>query len=188
VASITQNGFRSSFKAALLLLAIAQASLAGDTPVIHIRNFGQVNEHIYRGGEPTEQGLRELAAIHVTLDVDLREPSEGAESERRLAEGLGMQYVNVPMRGMTAPSVDQVKRVLGLLVPDDAGKIFVHCRRGKDRTGTIVACYRVQHDGWDTRKAQQEANSYGMSWTERGMRSFVLKFKPLDLPVAKAAQ
>ena len=152
-----------------LLVAIVQASLAGDTPVVHIRNFGQVNEHIYRGGEPTEQGLRELAAIHVMLDVDLREPGEGTEAERRIAESLGMHYVNVPMNGFTAPSVDQVKRVLGLMVPDDAGKMFVHCRRGKDRTGTIVACYRVQHDGWDNRKAQQEANTYGMSW-KAGMR------------------
>ena len=28
------------------------------------------------------------------------------------------------------------------------GPIFVHCRRGKDRTGTVIACYRIQHDGW----------------------------------------
>jgi protein tyrosine/serine phosphatase len=58
----------------------------------------------------------------------------------------------------------------------------VHCWRGKDRTGTIIACYRIQHDGWSSRQALKEAEQRGLSHAEFGMRSFILKFSPLDLP------
>jgi tyrosine-protein phosphatase SIW14 len=163
---------------------VGQIARAADGPTVRIRNFGQVNDHIYRGGEPTPEGLRDLGAMHVILDVDLRESGTATEAERKIAQSLGMQYVNVPFPPLSAPSSEQVKRVLSLMEPDDAGKVFVHCRRGKDRTGTVVACYRIQHDGWDNRRATEEADRYGMSWAERGMRSFIMHFKPLDFAPA----
>ena len=174
--------FRRSKLTVFACVACACVCSAGDNGAVHVRNFGQVNAHIYRGGEPTAEGLRELAAIKISTDIDLREAGSATENERRIAESLGMHYVNVPMNGFSAPSHAEVVRVLTLIVPDDAGKTFVHCRRGKDRTGTIIACYRIEHDGWDRHRAQEEANRYGMSWTERGMRSFVMAFKPIDLP------
>jgi tyrosine-protein phosphatase SIW14 len=119
--------------------------------------------------------------MHVLLDVDLREPGQPTEAERRLAEKLGIKYINVPLNGFGAPKPDEMKRILSLISADDAGTVFVHCRRGKDRTGTVIACYRIEHDGWDNEKAAAEADRYGMSRLERGMRAFVLKFKPIDL-------
>jgi protein tyrosine/serine phosphatase len=182
-----------TFRRVVLVTAVWLSSIvqlpAADAPLIHIRNFGQVNDHIYRGGEPTEDGLRALKAAHVVLDVDLRESSSATEQERRIAQSLGMQYVNISLPAFSAPRLDDVKRVLSLLEPDDAGKIFVHCRRGKDRTGTIVACYRVQHDGWNNERAAAEARRYGMSRAERGMHSFILHFRPLDIsPVIPVSQ
>lgn len=91
-----------------------------------------------------------------------------------------MQYVNVPFPPFSAPDKEQVRTVLQLLLNHGTQPLFLHCRRGKDRTGTMVACYRVQHDGWTNAKALAEANEYGMSRAERGMRSFVLHFSPLS--------
>jgi tyrosine-protein phosphatase SIW14 len=168
--------------AILLLLCLAPLVRAADAPLIHIRNFSQVNDHLYRGGQPGLDGIQQLAAAHISLVIDLREPSEGTEPERRLVQSLGMQYVNVPFPRLSAPSSDQIKRVLSLLAPDDNGRIFVHCWRGKDRTGTVIACYRIQHDGWNPRHALQEAHQNGLSEIQRSMRSFILAFHPEDLP------
>ena len=60
--------------------------------------------------------------------------------ERDLAQQLHMQYVNVPLPPMSAPPKVDVSRVLALLAGRGDTRVFVHCRRGKDRTGTIVAC------------------------------------------------
>jgi protein tyrosine/serine phosphatase len=56
----------------------------------------------------------------------------------------------------------------------------VHCLRGADRTGTVIACYRIAHDQWPNQKALDEALTFGMSWTERGMRNYVLHYEAIQ--------
>jgi len=178
-----------AFIALVLIASFARLCGAVDVTSVHIRNFGQVNDHLFRGGEPTLQGLQELAKLHVLLDVDLREGGTATENERRMAESLGIKYINIPLRALSPPTPEEIKRILSLISSDDSGAMFVHCRRGKDRTGTVIACYRVEHDGWDNRKAEEEAERYGMSRLERGMRAFILSFKPIDLaPPLQAAK
>ena len=162
----------------LLIVCLVELGFAQSKP-LHVRNFAEVNDHLYRGGTPTKVGLEELAATHVSTIIDLREPGEGTEFERLAVKNLGMKYVNIPLRPFSAPTQEQMDQVLSLLLHNDFERIFVHCRRGKDRTGTVVACYRMQHDGWDKRAALLEARKHGMSFTERGMRSFILDFTPI---------
>jgi protein-tyrosine phosphatase len=77
--------------------------------------------------------------------------------------------------------------LLGLLNDAAAGPVFVHCRRGADRTGTVLACYRIAHDGWDNSKALSEARSLGMSWIERAMQSYVLHYAAAPAPAKPIA-
>ena len=174
----TRKLLRLPSRAALCTLALVYAgALAASAPPIHVRNFREVNAGIYRGGEPSVVGLEELGAMGIKLVVDLRESSDATKFEQRHVEQLGMKYINIPFSGWAAPSRAQVDKVLALLLhADPAHPVFVHCHRGKDRTGTVVACYRIQHDGWNNHQALAEANKYGMSYAERGMRSFVMQF------------
>ena len=55
--------------------------------------------------------------------------------------------------------------------------VFVHCQYGCDRTGTIIACYRIQQDHWANFRALKEAEVYGLSPFEIGMRSYILQFQ-----------
>jgi protein tyrosine/serine phosphatase len=167
-----------------LALVLAALAVASDPSLVHVRNLGKVNEHLLRGAEPDAVALQELGASGVKLVIDLREEGNGPKVERARAEKLGMRYVNVPFPPLSAPSPEQVGSVLKLLTENSSVPIFVHCRRGKDRTGTVIACYRIQHDGWDNEKALAEAKSYGMSAAERGMRQFVLHFTPLTMDSA----
>jgi tyrosine-protein phosphatase SIW14 len=162
----------------IFILCLARLGLPGEVKPLHVRNFAEVNSHLYRGGVPSNIGLEELAAMHVSMIIDLREPGEGTDFEKRAVQMLGMKYVNLPLRPFSAPSQEQMDQVLALLLRNDSERIFLHCRRGKDRTGTVIACYRMQHDGWDKRAALAEALKHGMSFTERGMRSFILDFTP----------
>lgn len=164
-----------------VFLSVLRLSAAAGQNAPDVRNFGQVNDHLYRGAAPSEVALQELQAMGVKLVIDLREPGEKTGVEKSVAEKLGMRYINVPLRATAAPTQDQVEHVLSLLLENTADRVFVHCRRGKDRTGTVIACYRIQHDGWSNRKAQEEANEYGMSSVERGMRAFIIHFTPLTV-------
>ena len=98
-----------------------------------------------------------------------------------------MRYVNVPMSGIVAPANETVFKVLALLQSSGAGPIFIHCLRGMDRTGAVIACYRIAHDGWGNQKALEEAKSYGMHWFEIGLKLYVLRFAPSPQRVSAEA-
>jgi tyrosine-protein phosphatase SIW14 len=141
-----------------------------------IANFHQVNDRVYRGAHPTEEGWKSLAKLGVKTIIDLcREGEHSSESEARAVQAAGMRYVSVPMNGYVAPSNEQVAKVLQLL--DSGEPVFVHCKLGRDRTGTVIACYRIKHEGWQNQKALQEAKSYGLHSLEFGMKRFVLAFR-----------
>src|SRR5580700_8388028 len=142
-----------------------------------VPNFHQVNEHVFRGGQPADSAWTSLASLGIKLIVDLRPATEHpTQSEQRAVEAAGMRYVNIPMKRLGAPFEDAVVKALGLILSESSGPVFVHCRRGADRTGTVIACYRVLHDGWTNQRALKEATSYGMSWLEFGMQRYVLAF------------
>jgi protein tyrosine/serine phosphatase len=172
---------RSVFRIVVFIGLAGFSAWAADTaPAVEdVRNFGVVNEHLFRGAAPTVVGLSELSAAGVKLVIDLREAGAATEVEKRQAEKLGMKYTNIPLAPMSAPTAAQMRLVLNLLAQNQAQRVFVHCRRGKDRTGTVIACYRIQHDGWGNERALQEAKGFGMSPLEAGMRSFVMSFTPM---------
>lgn len=169
-------------RAVLILLSAVALSAAADLPAIHVRNFDKVNDHLYRGGEPSAVGVGELGAMGIKTIIDLRQKGDGTAAEKDVADELKIKYINIPLGELSAPSNAEMEHILSLL-QDNSGAIFVHCRRGKDRTGTVVACYRIQHDGWNNERALQEAKEHGMSSLERSMRSYILHFTPLNIPV-----
>jgi protein tyrosine/serine phosphatase len=89
-----------------------------------------------------------------------------------------MRFISVPMKGLSAPSLEQMTKVLGILEDSNSWPVFIHCRRGADRTGTVLACYRISHDHWENQKALEEAKTYGLSSFERAMRGFIQHFQP----------
>ena len=91
--------------------------------------------------------------------------------------GDGMGYVNVPMTGMTPPSQEQTDRILKLLEDPSAGPVFVHCKRGADRTGAVIAAYRIDHDQWDNARALREAVDLHMSSLQFQRRQFIRSYQ-----------
>ena len=145
----------------------------------NLPNFQKVDDHVYRGGQPSDHGFQELARLGIKTVVDLRDIGEHSQAdEQKLVEGLSMRYVSIPMQGMSTPKDDQVTAILAVLNDTTTGPVFVHCRRGADRTGTAIAVYRISHDRWDNKKALSEAKSYGMSMFARGMQHYMMDYHP----------
>ncbi|HLJ51625.1 MAG TPA: tyrosine-protein phosphatase [Bryobacteraceae bacterium] len=147
------------------------------SPVQGIRNFHQVNEHVYRGGQPTDEGFAALSKLGVRTVIDLREAGERSKAEEAAVTSAGMKYVNVPMTGLIPPTESEISKILGLMENESAGPVFVHCRRGADRTGAVIAAYRIDHDRWENTHALSEAKEMGMSFFQYPRKSFIRDFQ-----------
>ncbi len=141
-----------------------------------VTNFGKVSDRLYRGAQPDAAAVTNLAQLGIKTIINLRTSNELVKGEETAAASLGLVYTNVPLRGLGRPTDEQIKTVLGL-IQTLPGPVFIHCQHGCDRTGTVVACYRMSQEQWNNNKALEEAVSYGMSRLERGMRRYVLDFK-----------
>jgi tyrosine-protein phosphatase SIW14 len=155
-----------------LTLGLAGLQAASGQDVSGVPNFHQVDEHVYRGAQPHGQGFAGLAKIGIKTVIDLR----GERSEQTAVESAGMHYVRLPWSGFKAPEESQIATVLSLLNNSSAWPVFIHCKRGADRTGTAIACYRIAHDHWSNQQALAEAKTFGMSSMETAMQHFILRF------------
>ncbi len=167
--------------AAFFITAAFSSALFAAPVVDGVGNFQKVNDHVYRGAQPTWEGFSNLNKLGIKIVVDLREPGDRSALENKIVTAAGMKYLSVPMYGMATPKNESVRKVLALLEDNSTGPVFVHCRRGADRTGAVIACYRIEHDGWKNDKALVEARSMGMSWFQKAIQSYVRKYQPRTL-------
>src|SRR5258708_3623517 len=157
------------YRVALLVLLCAGLSMfvPGQTPnaqpgLRQIEHFAKISDHYYRGGQPDKDGLKLLAGTGVHTIVDLRcEDKDRTDSERETAKSLGMQYISLPLSALHAPSDQQVTQFLSIIHNTTNQPVYVHCRRGSDRTGTMMAILRIQDFGWTADKAYDEMKQYG---------------------------
>jgi len=145
--------------AALLVLSISATgqSLYRELPV-----FTQVDERLFRGAQPREGGIRRLADLGINTIINLRGRNEQTRLDENAATALGLRYFNVPLPVWGRPKDEQTRRVLEIITARESGRTFIHCRDGVDRTGMIVALYRISQEGWPADAAKAEALNLGM--------------------------
>ncbi|MFT3742690.1 MAG: tyrosine-protein phosphatase [Pyrinomonadaceae bacterium] len=157
----------------LALAGLMFASLDVMAQKTSLPNFQKVNENLFRGGQPKPEGFQQLKELGVHTVIYLRSDDEKASKERELAEAAGLSFTSVPLGNWKRPAKADIEKVLAMI--NDAGNqpVFVHCKRGADRTGTVIAIYRMTHDGWDAKQASDEAEKFGIGWWQFAMRDFI---------------
>lgn len=128
--------------------------------IIGLPNFGEVTPTLFRGAQPSEEGLKTLAKMGVNIVVDAR--GDRTATEGKQVEQLGMRYVPIPWH-CSFPNDDIFAKFLKLMRDNGNKKVFVHCRLGDDRTGMMVAAYRMASEGWSADEAMYEMQQFGFS-------------------------
>ncbi len=159
---------------AAALICFASVSVAqNEAEYKELPNFHQVNGNLYRGAQPKHGGIQRLAQLGIKTIINLRGDDNHARDEEAEARAVGLRYFNVPMNNFGHPSEERVNRVLAIINARENQPVFVHCKRGADRTGTIIAIYRIEHNGWTSERAKAEANRYGMAVWQIGMKHYI---------------
>jgi protein tyrosine/serine phosphatase len=136
-------------------------------------NYNKVSDKLYRGGQPLSGGIKKLAELGVQTIINLRGEDDKTRAEQKEAEAAGLRYFSVALPGLTRPDDKQIARVMEIIDAPENGTVFIHCKRGSDRTGTVVAIYRITHEDWTAERATSEARQHGMSWIEFGMKDYI---------------
>jgi protein tyrosine/serine phosphatase len=170
--------------ASLIVFLLTTAVFAATEP--DIQNFHEVSPGIYRGGRPAEADFGSLAAFGIRIDVDLQggddypiidwyEKGEGPaaiKNEQSDARSVGIVFLNYPLSSLHDPNkaqIHDIDQVLQMMHDPARRPIFVHCRHGVDRTGLIVALYRIRFEGWTQDQAWEEWVSLGHKRINQGV-------------------
>jgi protein tyrosine phosphatase (PTP) superfamily phosphohydrolase (DUF442 family) len=154
----------------------ATSDAAADAP--RITRFQQVDARLYRGGQPDKAAFEHLKQLGIRTVVNLRRN----DAERAVVESLGMRYVYLatslhPFGVGGGPRPEQVVARFFEVVDDpSSGPVFLHCRRGADRTGTLVAMYRIARQRWTAASAYEEARATGMRWWHYPVKGYLERF------------
>lgn len=124
-----------------------------------IPNFDLVNQHIWRGGAPGKAGVAKLAQNGVKTIIDLRMTGVGTMAEEADAKALGLNYVHIPMT-FNCPPVNTVAQFMHVATNPLNQPVYVHCRQGADRTGTLIGIMRITQDHWSFRQAYSEMRQH----------------------------
>ena len=121
-----------------------------------LTNFYLVTTNLYRGAQPTAEGMAHLKAMGIKTVINLR----SFHSDKDEVAGTGLKSI----RFETKPWHAEEEDVVGFLkaVTDTNNlPVFVHCQRGADRTGTMCAMYRIVVCGWTKPEAIEEMRRGG---------------------------
>lgn len=165
-------------KKLLVVLALFSVAAGNAFSKDLIVNFSQVNGGIYRGARLTStDAVQYLKSIGVKNIINLQggdlnsslgkiipwaEPGErpeviAAEKEASLAAGMG--YFHSPLNSLDPITNEEDKAIdetLEFMHDKNNQPVFIHCEHGADRTGLLVALYRVKYEGANVEAARKE--------------------------------
>ena len=161
---------------AVLLLMSFTAHAEGADQYPELPRLHQISERVYRGAQPRREGIRRLAELGFNTIINLRGTDANTRADEAKARSLGLNYFNIPLPIWGRPNDADVQRILEIISAPESGRVFVHCRDGVDRTGMIVALYRINREGWSTEMATAEAAGSGMRGNQYWMRDYISDF------------
>jgi len=166
-----------------LLVSIPAAAVAAPGPVLprptewatrvdgtSVANLYLIEDGFYRGAQPTAEGFKELAKLGVKCVLSV---SGGDEP---LVEKGSLRLFHVPMSAFGLRD-DRVLAALKIMADPQNRPLMIHCQQGADRTGAMVALYRVVMQGWTADKAVEEMTrgGYHHSALWKDLETYVLK-------------
>lgn len=124
-----------------------------------VPNFFKVSDALYRGAQPTKEGMREIEKLGVKTVVNLR----SFHSDRDELGDTDLESEHIWMK-VWHPEEEEVVRFLEIVTDPEKTPVFVHCQRGADRTGTMCAIYRIVVQGWSKEEAIREMTDGGFGF------------------------
>lgn len=144
---------------------------------------GGADVAFYRGGQPTAEGRAWLVSRGFKTVVDLRLEDRNNQWTRPLGGGYGaghtaperqLDVVHIPVTDMEPPSFEAVEQFIEIANDESRRPMYVHCKAGIGRTGSMVSCWRISQgmDVEDALDLESLCCDFGSIAQEAFVRSF----------------
>jgi protein tyrosine phosphatase (PTP) superfamily phosphohydrolase (DUF442 family) len=135
----------------------------------------EVAPGLYRGGQPSAEGVAWLKSQGFKTVLNLRHYH--GDSEKRDVESVGMRYERIALTSWGAPRPEQIARFLEIIRDPSLRPLYVHCQHGVDRTGAMMAVYRMEEEGWANPEAFAEMEFFDANRIWKDLREFVRSYR-----------
>ncbi|ABW68982.1 phosphatase domain-containing putative toxin [Desulfosudis oleivorans] len=129
-------------------------------PIINtdLKNWHRVDDKVYRSAQPNAEEMNAVESFGIEEVLNLR----NLFSDDDEAEGTGLVLHRIPSSAgrMTREQVTEALKIIN----DAKGPILVHCWHGADRTGAVVAAWRMAAHGWSAEAAIDEMVNGGFNF------------------------
>lgn len=122
-------------------------------------NFHKVTENLFRGAQPTAEGVEQLKQMGIKTIVNLR--SVHSDKDEIGEVNIGYEHIRFEPWNV---ETDEIERFLNIVTDETRAPVFVHCKYGADRTGLMCAVYRIVVCGWDKQAAIDEMVNGGFGF------------------------
>jgi len=158
--------------------AVRPANWAQKVEAAGVKNCYRVTTNLYRGAQPTTEGMRQLQMLGIRTVINLR----AFHSDKDEVAGTGLKSVRFEMKPWHAEEED-VAGFLMVVTDTNNLPVFVHCARGADRTGMMCAMYRIVVCGWSKPEAIDEMKNGGFDFNPawHDLVSFIEKADVADI-------
>ncbi|MEW6374258.1 MAG: hypothetical protein AB1502_00510, partial [Thermodesulfobacteriota bacterium] len=160
----------------VLSIPAPKSEYAGSTPAVIVNDllpkFRKVNDKIFAGGQPkNEEAVKSLANRGIKTIVNLESViEEELKKEKEWAKKYNINYIWYPTPPTALPPVgparcptkNETENAIIIINNPNNQPVYIHCWRGIDRTGIVIATYRVKMEGWPVEAAINEWKKNGV--------------------------
>jgi len=136
---------------------------------------------VYRCGQLTKAGFTDVIhryGIHTIINLQDEDPDPSLGhnlSESEFCRQMGVSYHWLAPQLVPQGEPDTIEKFLDICDDKNAYPILLHCRAGLHRTGTMVAFYRIEYEGWTPDEAIQELLTNGFSLKQSSVKNPYIK-------------
>ena len=123
-------------------------------------NLYQVDKHLFRSQQPKPSDIAALQRLHINTVINLRH----RQTDNDLSTSLPLTLINVPMQTWALSTDEVAQALIEIKNNSQQGSVLVHCQHGADRTGLVIAMYRIIEQHWSIEAARDEMKHGGFGF------------------------
>lgn len=142
---------------------------------IYIENLYKINDSIYRSAQPNKKAMKYLQQIGVKTILNLRH----RRNDKNETKHTQLILENVPINTWEISEnniIDALKIIKNAQKP-----ILIHCLHGSDRTGLIIATYRIVFENYTKEQAITEMLQKQYGFHQKYFNNIIVLINKLNI-------